>query len=89
MLFCLWDQNFSFKQKVGILIGVTLQIFSGMIQVIHNEGMHTNLIANIQFYFVIINRRTYFFSLISYLLHSWLHFFILFYMTLLFHYFII
>ena len=33
MLFCLWDQNFSFKQKVGILIGVTLQIFSGMIQV--------------------------------------------------------
>ena len=32
-LCCLWHRNFSHKCKVGILMGVTLQIFSGLIQV--------------------------------------------------------
>jgi hypothetical protein len=34
MLFCIWDRNISHRQKVGILIGVTFQMFSGVIQVL-------------------------------------------------------
>lgn len=32
MLFCVWDRNISHKQKMGILCGVCLHMFSGLLQ---------------------------------------------------------
>jgi hypothetical protein len=37
MLFCIWDRNISHRQKVGILIGVTFQMFSSVLQVFFNR----------------------------------------------------